>query len=69
MSTFKDNTKYVRKVDKSQIPICNIMGVNIAAINMEWLLKYLDKNIDFQHGDCNIHTTVISFEEPDYRAV
>ncbi|MDK4377299.1 hypothetical protein [Enterococcus faecium] len=73
MSTFKDNTKYVRKVDKSQIPICNIMGVNIAAINMEWLLKYLDKNIDFQHEDyicvSNIHTTVISFEEPDYRAV
>ena len=36
---------YERKVDKSYIPTCNILGVNIAAINMEWLLKYLDKNI------------------------
>lgn len=37
---------YQRKVDKKQIPTCNIMGVNIAAINMEWLLEYLDKNLD-----------------------
>ena len=28
---------YKRKVNKSLIPTCNIMGVNIAAINMEWL--------------------------------
>lgn len=64
MITSKENTlnKYVRKVDKSQIPTCNIMGVNIAAINMEWLLEYLDKNIDLLHGDyicvSNVHTTV-----------
>lgn len=25
---------YIRIVDKTQIPTCNIMGVNIAAINM-----------------------------------
>ena len=72
MITSKENTlnKYVRKVDKSQIPTCNIMGVNIAAINMEWLLEYLDENIDLLHGDyiC-VHTTVTSFEEPDYCAV
>lgn len=72
MLTYKENNlnKYIRKVDKSQIPTCNIMGVNIAAINMEWLLKFLDKNIDCLHGDyicvSNVHTTVISFEEPDY---
>lgn len=29
---------YNRKLDKSKIPVCNIMGVNIAAINMSWLL-------------------------------
>lgn len=72
MITSKDE-KYVRKVDKSQIPTCNIMGVNIAAINMDWLLKYLDKNIDLLHGDyicvSNVHTTVTSYEEPDYCAV
>ena len=43
--------KYIRKVDKSKIPTCNILGVNIAAINMEWLLKYLDENIDDIKGD------------------
>ena len=31
--------EYQRKVDKSLIPTCNIMGVNIAAINMNWLLN------------------------------
>lgn len=35
-------SEYQRKVDKSLIPTCNIMGVNIAAINMNWLLKYID---------------------------
>ena len=40
----KENIKgeYQRKVDKSLIPTCNIMGVNIAAINMKWLLDYLE---------------------------
>ncbi len=64
---------FIRKVDKSLIPTCNIMGVNIAAINMEWLLKYIDENLDQLHGDyicvSNVHTTVISFEEPDYCAI
>ena len=32
-------SEYQRKVDKSLIPTCNIMGVNIAAINMNWLFK------------------------------
>ena len=36
--------EYKRKVDKKRIPTCNIMGVNIAAINMEWLLDYIEKN-------------------------
>ena len=38
-------SEYQRKVDKSLIPTCNIMGVNIAAINMNWLLKYIDENL------------------------
>lgn len=56
-------SNYQRKVDKKQIPTCNIMGVNIAAINMEWLLEYLDKNLDDIKGDyicvSNVHTTVL----------
>lgn len=75
MKTSKENSKeeYVRKVVKNQIPTCNIMGVNIAAINMEWLLKYLNDNINLLHGDyicvSNVHTTVTSYEDSDYCAV
>lgn len=58
--------EYQRKVDKSLIPTCNIMGVNIAAINMNWLLKYLDENLSDIKGDyicvSNVHTTVTSYE-------
>ena len=59
--------EYKRKVDKKRIPTCNIMGVNIAAINMEWLVDYLEKNISEIKGDyicvSNVHTTVTSFED------
>ncbi len=30
---------YVFQVDKDEIPVCTIMGVDIAVIDMEWLLK------------------------------
>lgn len=64
---------FKRVLDKSQIPTCNIMGVNIAAINMEWLLKYTEQHIKELSGDymcvSNVHTTVTSYEEPDYCAV
>lgn len=62
-----DKMTYKRKVDKAEIPICNIMGVNIAAINMKWLLDYLEKNLSNLKGDyicvSNVHTTVMSYEE------
>ena len=61
---------YYRKVDKTQIPTCNIMGVKIAAVDMEWLLDYLEKNIEQLKGDyicvSNVHTTVLSYENTDY---
>lgn len=31
------NCEYQHKVNKKEIPVCNILGVNIAAINMDWL--------------------------------
>ncbi len=68
------NTNVVKhKVDKSQIPICNILGVNIAAINMKWLLNFTEKNIIDLSGDymcvSNVHTTVTSYEDSEYCAV
>ena len=51
---------YVRKIDKSQILTCNIMGVNVAAINMDWLIEFTNKNIHDLSGDymcvSNTHT-------------
>lgn len=62
--------KYDRKMDKSKIPVCNILGVNIAAIGMEWTLDYLKKHIKDLSGDyiciSNVHTTVTSYEDAEY---
>lgn len=64
---------YTHKVDKSQIPTCNIMGVNIAAVNMEWLLKFTNEHIKELSGDymcvSNVHTTITAFEDRNYRNV
>lgn len=64
---------YQHKVDKNLIPTCNIMGVNIAAINMGWLLEFTEKNIKDLSGDymcvSNVHTTVTSYEDKDYRKI
>lgn len=61
---------YKHKVNKKDIQVCNIMGVNIAAINMNWLLNYTDKYLKDLSGDymcvSNVHTTVMSYENNDY---
>ena len=49
------------------------MGVNVAAINMKWLLGYLEENISQLKGEyicvSNVHTTVISYDDPKYCAI
>lgn len=47
----ENSISYNRIVDKSEIPVCNIMGVNIAAINMDWLLDFTDKHLKELSGD------------------
>ena len=73
MSTEIYNEKYKRKIDKSHIPTCKILGVNIAAINMKWLLDFTEKYLKDLSGDylcvSNVHTTVMSMENPEYCAV
>ena len=70
MNTSLYNKSYKRTVDKSAIPTCNILGVNIAAIDMEWLLDYLNDNIHALSGDyvcvSNVHTTVTAYEDQEY---
>lgn len=62
--------KYVRTLDKSQIPVCNILGVDVAAVYMQWLIKYVEKHINDLKGDymcvSNAHTCVMSQENPEY---
>lgn len=73
MSTTAYNKSYKRTVDKSAIPICNIMGVDIAAIDMDWLVDYLNRNVKNLSGDyicvSNVHTTVTAYEDQEYRKV
>lgn len=62
-----------RKIDKSQIPTCNIMGVEVAAIDMDWLLKFTHENIKELQGSyfcvANVHVVCTAVEQPEYLAV
>ena len=61
---------YQHKVDKNKIPVCNILGVDIAAINMDWLVDFTQKNIKNLSGNymcvSNVHTTVMAYENKYY---
>ena len=60
-------------VDKAVIQTVKILGVDIAAIDMEWLLKFTTKNIERLSGDyicvANVHTTVTAYEDEEYRKI
>ncbi len=55
------------------IPTVNILGVNIAAIDMEWLLDFTRSHLDELSGEyicvSNVFTTVLSYENEIYRAI
>lgn len=67
------NRDFKRKVDITQIPICNILGVEIAAIDMDWLLDFTEKNIKDLSGDflsvVNVFSCTTAFDDEDYCAV
>ena len=58
---------------KNLIPTCNIMGVNLAAIDMPWLIEFTKKHIKNLSGEyicvSNVHTTVMSYDDRGYCAV
>jgi len=64
---------YIREIDKNTIPTCNIMGVDIAAINMDWLIKFTDEHLKELSGDyicvSNVHTTVTASEDESYKSI
>lgn len=67
------NRTYMRKLDKSSISVCSILGVDIAAIDMEWLVGYISGNLPALSGDyicvSNVHTVVTAYEDSEYRKV
>lgn len=73
MENSNHQEQFVHAECKGLIPTCDIMGVDIAAINMEWLLDFTDKHIMELSGDymcvSNVHTTVTAYEDSGYRTV
>ena len=67
MNTATYNKDFHRTVKKAEIPTCNILGVDIAAIDMEWLLTYLNNNIKALAGDyicvSNVHTLLLRMKK------
>lgn len=55
------------------VPVCNILGVKIAAVSRKWFLCYITEHLTELSGKyicvSNVHTTVMSCEEKDYRAI
>lgn len=52
---------------------CNILGVNIAVTNMKDTVRYIEENLVNLKGNyicvSNVHTTVMSYEDEEYRAI
>lgn len=67
------NPKFERVLDRTKIPTCNILGVQIAAIDMQWLCNYVQNNLKELSGDyicvSNVHTTVTAYDDPEYLKV
>lgn len=68
-----ETSAFVHAVNKENIPICPILGVKVAAIDMPWLVEFTRENLRALGGDyicvSNVHTTVTAWENPAYLAV
>lgn len=51
-------------------PVCNILGVDVSAVNMKKALSYIESNLKDLSGEyicvANVHTTVMSYDNADY---
>ncbi len=45
------NVGFQRKVNKTKLPTCTILGTEVFVGNMEWLVDYLTRNIKYLSGD------------------
>lgn len=59
--------------EKRPMPVCDIMGVQIAVTTMEKTLDCIEEHLEDWRGEyicvANVHTTVTAHNDPDYRAV
>lgn len=57
----------------NRIQETSILGVNIAVTNIDEILKFLSENMKEVSGNyicvSNVHTTVLSYEDSDYKKV
>ena len=57
-------------MDFHDIKTCKILGVNIAAVNMNSLLEFITGNLNKLKGEyicvSNVHTTVMAYDNKDY---
>ena len=57
-------------IDNTYLPKCNILGVNISAIDMNEALDFINKNISNLKNEyicvSNVHTTVSAYEDKKY---
>lgn len=62
--------KTERSIYKKEIPFIKILGVEIAAIDNEWLINYVTKNISKLSGEylcvANVHTTVMAHKDSSF---
>ena len=68
-----DNPGFKQCAKKQQIPTCAVLGVEIAVVDMPWLLDFTIQNLRELSGDylcaANVHTTVTAWEDEHYRKV
>lgn len=64
---------FEHKVDRALVPVCPILGVELAAIDMPWLLSFTEEHLKALSGDyicvSNVHTTVTAYEDPGYMEI
>lgn len=56
-----------------KLPSCRILGTDISVTNMDQTVSWLERNLEALRGDyicvSNVHTTVMAYRDPAYRAV
>lgn len=58
---------------KKRMNFCNILGLNVAVTNMDKTLSYIEENLDKLRGKyiciTNVHTTVMAYEDDNYKKI